>query len=271
MPVKLVKPVTLITGAASGLGWAMARHWCAAGHSLVLADIDAAALQARTLELELELDAPQRVHSLAGDLTQPEVVARLIEETAARFGRLDLLVNNAGITHRSPAHRTDPAVFRRVMAVDWQAPVELTLAALPLLRAARGSIVTIGSMAGWMPLPGRAAYGAAKSALTQFFEVLRLELEADGIHLLMVYPSFLDTPIERHALGADGGPARHARSTIGRVRSAQAMAAEIDAALARRARWLAPDALPRLGALLWRVAPGWYLRSVRRRFAQELR
>jgi NAD(P)-dependent dehydrogenase (short-subunit alcohol dehydrogenase family) len=196
---------------------------------------------------------------------------RIVDTVRERFGRLDRLVNNAGITQRSPAHRTDPAVFRRVMAVDWQAPIELALAALPLLREARGTIVTIGSMAGWMPLPGRAGYGAAKAALTQWFEVLRLELEADGVHLLMVYPSFLDTPIERHALGADGAPAAHARSTVGRVRSAEATVLAIDRALARRVRWLAPDPLARFGALLWRVAPACYLASVRRRFGAELR
>lgn len=166
------------------------------------------------------------------------------------FGRLDLWINNAGITHRSPAHRTDPAVLRRVMAVDWQAPIELTPAALPLLWQVRGSIVTIGSMTGWMPLLGRAGYGAAKAALTQWFEVLRFETQDEGVHLLVVYPSFLDTPIERHALGADGAPAAPTRSTTGRVRSTEATVPATDRALARRARWLSPDPLARLGALL---------------------
>ena len=136
--------VTLITGAASGLGWAMARHWHAAGHRLVLADIDHVTLAGRAVELA----TPERVLTVAADITSAVDIARLIEATEQRFGRLDLLVNNAGITHRSPAHQTDPAVFRKVMAVDWQGPVELTLAALPLLRESRGSIVCIGSMAG---------------------------------------------------------------------------------------------------------------------------
>lgn len=263
--------VTLITGAASGLGWALTRRWAQAGDALVLADLDAAGLDARAAELAAAGVAPERVALVAGDLTQPEVIARAVETARARFGRLELLVNNAGITHRSPAQRTDPAVFRRVMAVDWQAPIELTLTALPLLRASRGRIVAIGSMAGWMPVPGRAAYGAAKAALTQWFEVLRLEIEADGVRLLMVYPSFIDTPIERHALGADGAPAAHARSTVGRVRSADDMAGAIDRALARGARWLAPEPLARFASLLWRVAPAWYLASVRRRFSGELR
>ncbi|TVP92038.1 MAG: SDR family oxidoreductase [Pseudomonadaceae bacterium] len=258
---------TLITGAASGLGWAMARHWFAAGHNLVLADIDAAGLSQRASAL----DDPQRVLTVTCDITCAQEISHLLDATRARFGALDLLVNNAGITHRSPAHQTNPAVFRKVMAVDWQGPVELTLAALPLLRASRGQIVCIGSMAGWMPVPGRAAYCAAKSALTQFFEVLRLELEADGIHILMAYPSFLDTPIEHHALGKDGGIANHPRSMVGGMKSAEWMAALIDKGLQQRKRWLLPEPVSRIGSLLWRIAPGLYLRQVRKRFAGELR
>ncbi|SFR65916.1 Short-chain dehydrogenase [Marinobacter daqiaonensis] len=258
--------VILITGAASGLGWAMARHWYQAGHSLVLADIDAESLVKR----EAELDDPQRVHVVTVDVTDRRDLERLIRETETTFGRLDLLVNNAGITHRSPAASTDPGVFRKVMAVDWQGPVELTQLALPLLRKSRGGIISIGSMAGWMPVPGRAGYCAAKSALTQFFEVLRLELEADGIHILMVYPSFLDTPIENNALGADGEKATHPRSTIGAMTSADEMARSIDQAFSRRKRWLLPEPVSRFGSLLWRLAPGLYLNAVRRRFAEDL-
>ena len=258
---------TLITGAASGLGWAMARHWHSAGHQLVLADVNAEQLAQRAEDL----GTPERVLTITADITSEADIKRLVSDTQERFGRLDLLVNNAGITHRSPAHQTDPAVFRKVMAVDWQGPVELTLAALPLLRESRGQIVCIGPMAGWMPVPGRAAYCAAKSALTQFFEVLRLELEPDGIHVLMAYPSFLDTPIEHHALGKDGQIARHARSTVGGMKSAEWMAELIDEGLAQRKRWLMPEPVSRFGSLLWRFAPTLYLRQVRKRFAGDLR
>ncbi|MGP5504021.1 SDR family oxidoreductase [Psychrobacter celer] len=258
--------VTLITGAASGLGWAMSRHWYAAGHCLVLADIDGPALSARATEL----GDSDRVMAVTTDITQLDDIAFLIEQVRERFGRLDLLVNNAGITHRSPAHQTDPAVFRQVMAVDWQGAVELTMAALPLLRESSGQIVCIGSMAGWMPVPGRAAYCAAKGALTQFFEVLRLELESEGIHILMVYPSFLDTPIENHALGHDGGIARHPRSMVGIMRSAEWMADLIDQGLQQRKRWILPEPISRFGSLLWRVAPALYLRQARKRFKNEL-
>lgn len=258
--------VTLITGAASGLGWAMAQYWYRQGHCLVLVDRDEDGLE----RCRQTLTDAKRVLAVTADITSSADIERLLLALETTFGRLDLLVNNAGITHRSVTHRTDPAVFRQVMAVDWQATVELTLALLPLLQQSRGDIVTIGSMAGWMPVPGRAGYCAAKGALGQFFEVLRLELEPMGIHLLMVYPSFLSTAIERNALGADGGPARHPRSTAGGVTGAETMAAGIARALANRRRWLLPDRLSRFASLLWRLAPSLYLRLIGRRFAGDL-
>ncbi|MBM7059233.1 SDR family NAD(P)-dependent oxidoreductase [Pseudomonas sp. UL073] len=257
--------VTLITGAANGLGWALARSCHARGDQLLLTDIDDTLLAQRVREL-----GDERVSAVAGDITDTQLQQRLLERCRERFGRLDLLINNAGITHRSPATRTDPAVFRKVMAVDYQAPVELSLAALPLLRQSQGRIVTIGSMAGWLPVLGRAGYCAAKGALSQFFEVLRAELSQDGIGLLLVYPSFLDTSIERHALGADGQPAGHARSTIGKVRGAEWMAEQILQADAAGRERLFPDRGSRLASLLWRIAPGFYYGQMSRRFAGEL-
>jgi NAD(P)-dependent dehydrogenase (short-subunit alcohol dehydrogenase family) len=161
-------------------------------------------------------------------------------------------------------------VLRKVMAVDYQAPVELTLSALPLLRQSRGQIIAIGSMAGWMPVLGRAGYCAAKSALGQFFEVLRAEAARDGIGMLLVYPSFLDTPIEQHALGGDGQPARHGRSTIGQVRGADWMAGQILQAQAQGLERLFPDRGSWLASLLWRIAPGLYYRKMSARFAAEM-
>ncbi|WP_137971930.1 SDR family NAD(P)-dependent oxidoreductase [Pseudomonas sp. F(2018)] len=257
--------VTLITGAASGLGWQLARACHARGDALLLTDIDAAGLAARVAEL-----GGDRVEGLSGDITDPALHYQLIEACRAVFGRLDLLINNAGITHRSPTTRTAPEVLRKVMAVDYHAPLELTLAALPLLRESRGQVAAIGSMAGWMPVLGRAGYCAAKSALAQAFEVLRAEVARDGIHTLLVYPSFLDTPIERNALGGDGQPANHPRSTVGRVRGADWMAGEILKALEGGRQRLFPDRGSWLASLLWRVAPALYYRQMSKRFAGEL-
>ena len=257
--------VVLITGAASGLGWELAKACHARGDSLLLTDINASGLAARVAEL-----GEDRVLGIAGDICDPELHGKLLKACHERFGRLDVLLNNAGITHRSPTTRTDPAVFRQVMAVDYHAPLELTLSALPLLRESRGQVAAIGSMAGWMPVLGRAGYCAAKSALGQAFEVLRAEIARDGIYLLMVYPSFLDTPIDRNALGADGQPAGHARSTVGKVRGADWMAGEILKGLTANQQRLFPDRGSWLASLLWRIAPSLYYRQMSQRFAGEL-
>ena len=255
----------LITGAASGLGWELARAYYAKGCNLLLTDINAEGLAKRVNELGTE-----RVLGLAGDITDATLHQQLLHACAERFGSLDVLINNAGITHRSPTTQTDPAVFRKVMAVDYQAPVELTLNALPLLRQSRGQIIAIGSMAGWMPVLGRAGYCAAKSALGQFFEVLRAEVARDGIRTLLVYPSFLDTPIDQNALGGNGLPAQHGRSTIGNIRGADWMAGQIIQAQKRGCERLFPDRGSWLASLLWRIAPGFYYRKMSARFAAEM-
>ncbi|NMY50835.1 SDR family NAD(P)-dependent oxidoreductase [Pseudomonas sp. WS 5011] len=258
-------PTIMITGAASGLGWQLARAYHGQGCNLLLTDINADGLTARVNELGAE-----RVIGLAGDITDPHLHQQLLQTCRERFGGLDVLINNAGITHRSPAMQTDPAVLRKVMAVDYQAPVELTLSALPLLRQSRGQIIAIGSMAGWMPVLGRAGYCAAKSALGQFFEVLRAEAARDGIKMLLVYPSFLDTPIEENALGGDGQQAQHGRSTIGQVRGADWMAAQILQAQMQGRERLFPDRGSWLASLLWRIAPGFYYRKMSARFVGEM-
>ncbi|MES1943650.1 short chain dehydrogenase [Salinisphaera sp. PC39] len=258
----------LVTGAASGLGWVLARRFFDRGDRVLLADLDADGLARRAAELAAE-DAARVAHR-ALDLTDGDARQALADWIERDIGGLDLLVNNAGITHRSLAADTDPAVLRRVMAVDWDAPVSLTLALLPLLRARRGGLINIGSMAGWMPVLGRAGYCSAKAAFGQFFEVLRGEVAADGIHILMVYPSFLATPIETNALGADGTPAAHARSTTGAMRTPEWMADRILRGWDRGERRIHGDAVSRFGSLLWRLAPDLYQRLMTRRFASEL-
>ena len=256
----------LITGAAGGLGQALARVFRERGDQLVLADVNADRLRASVAELGLD----PRVAWLAGDITATDHQAELLELAEERFGGVGVLVNNAGITHRSLAGKTDPAVLCRVMRVNWQAPLELALAALPQIQHHAGSIVNIGSMAGWMPVLGRAAYCASKSALAQSFEVLRCEQRHRGVHVLMAYPSFLDTTIEQNALGFDGRPARHPRSTMGVPKDADWMARRIVRALERRRARVYSDRFSVFASQLWRLAPDLYLKLMSRKFAVEL-
>jgi short-subunit dehydrogenase len=259
-----MRPTALITGAASGLGLELARilqH----KYQLVLVDVNAEGLRACSEEF-----ASARCFQV--DLADAGAVAQLGEQLKADLARLDVLVNNAGITHRSLSRVTANEVLQKVMAVDYHAPVQLTQALLPLLEADDGGrIVTIGSMAGWMPVIERAGYCAAKSALHQYFEVLRAELvtASSPVHVLQVYPSFLDTPIEKHALAGDGGLATHPRSRVGRMRSSTWMAQRIVAALENDRERLFPDKFTYFASLLYRVAPRLYQRLMQRKFASR--
>ena len=121
----------LITGAASGLGWALSQQAFALGHRVIMTDMNALQLGARADALAKE--DPSRVSFHRLDVTDSEAITRLVALLKEKEAGLDVLINNAGITHRSLADKTDLAVFRKVMAVDWQAPVEMAVACLPLL------------------------------------------------------------------------------------------------------------------------------------------
>lgn len=258
--------IIIVTGAASGLGRCLAQRFANQASAMLIADMNSAGLES----LRAELVPHCQVAVVTGDLRQVQTQRSIVEQIHAWGGDLHLLVNNAGITHRSPIKDTDVKVFSEVMTVDWQAPVELTHSLLPAIVKVRGGIINIGSMAGWMPVPGRAAYCAAKAALAQFFEVLRLELKDQGVSVLNVYPSFLATNIEQHALGADGQRAQHRRTSVGRIRDADWMAGRIHRAWQHNKPWLFGDSLSAFGSILWRLWPAQYLRSVRRRFSEEL-
>lgn len=271
------KPVALITGAAAGLGWGLAEYFFLQGYQLFLVDRDAQALNDKVALLagSASSDA-QKVVAHCVDLIAPESepIEQLVVNFHAHFSELAVLVNNAGITHRSLAQNTDIAVTRRVLALDFLVPVELTQALLPALlrygNAHRSAIIlNIGSMAGWMPVVARSGYCAAKSALHQYFETLRAELAQQPVHILMVYPSFLATDIEKNALSGNGQPAQHARSTIGDVHSVDWMVVRIAKALRRRRARLFPNRSIALASIFYRLWPTLFLTLMRKKFAQE--
>lgn len=264
--------VVVVTGAAGGLGWALVQSLVKAhaGETplrFALVDVNGEALAARGRELEQhDIDADVFV----ADLSSESAVAELCERLRALYPHVDLLINNAGITHRSLSTQTTNTVIRRVMAVDYHAPVELAQGLLAPLRAAGGCVVNISSMAGWMPVLGRAGYCAAKSALHQYFETFREEVREEGVRVLMVYPSFVATDIDTNALSGDGGRARHAQSTIGQVRSADWMADRIVAAQMAGKERLFPRDKSLLGAYLYKLAPRLFLRQMVKNFRVEL-
>lgn len=255
----------VITGAASGIGWELAKQYWQKGDHVHLVDVDGERLQSRHDELE------QRVCTYEVDLLDDTAITRLTSKLIKRDYPIHRLINNAGITHRSPATTTCSAVFKKVMALNWHTPVVLSQGLLPLLRENKGKIINIASMAALMPVPGRAAYCASKAALNQHFETWRPELKLQGVKLLMVFPSFVATNIETNALDETGQAATHPQSKIGRQIDPMTMAKQIIKADEQgRQRFLSSILAPRIGYWLWFLLPGWFQRISWRKFAEDL-
>ena len=192
----------LVTGAASGNGRAIAARLLRDGWALAAVDLDGASLQAtRAADWAA---AGDRVLCLAGDVSEAQSVEGLVRETLGRFGRLDLLVNNAGITGSPKATTvgdTPIEEFDQVIAVNLRGPFLLCRAALPaMLAQGKGAIVNIASVAGLVAFPGRAAYTASKGALLQLTKSIAIDYAARGIRCNALCPGMIDTPMTRWRL-----------------------------------------------------------------------
>jgi len=254
----------VVTGAGGGLGRALALRFAGAGARIVALDRDAAALQGLTFPEGTETIC------LACDVASEEDCLRALTEARRAFGGIDVLVNNAGITHRSAFADTRPEVIRRVMEVNYFGALHCTHAALDDLVARRGMVIAISSVAGFAPLVARTGYAASKHALHGFFDSLRSEVEPLGVKVLLVCPSFISTGIERNALAGDGSPVRHAQSIVGARSSPEEMADRIFRAAAAERRLLLPDRVSRLSWWVSRLAPRLYERLMVAKLRREL-
>jgi NAD(P)-dependent dehydrogenase (short-subunit alcohol dehydrogenase family) len=259
--------VVVVTGAAAGLGAALARAFAGAGACIAALDRDAAGAEALAVDLRGQ---GRQALGLACDVSDTAECERALAAVLACWGRIDVLVNNAGISHRSAYRRTDAAVIRRVMEVNFFGAVHCTRAALDALCQSRGLIVVISSVAGFAPLIARTGYAAAKHALHGFFESLRTELVDDGVGVLLVCPSFIATGIDRNALGGDGAPARNGQQIVGVRAQAQDIAAEILRAARKGKQLLLPGRTAKLSWWVSRIAPGYYARVMARRLRAEM-
>jgi len=193
----------LITGGSSGIGRATALRLAALG-----AKIAVAARQPGPLE-----DVVREVETLGAeaiavptDVTETDQCQCAIEKTVARFDKLDVLICSAGVSMRAAFAESDLAVMERVLRVNFFGTLYPTYHAIPYLRKTRGSLVAISSLTGKRGTPSYAVYGASKFAVQGLYESLRLELRPDGIHVGVVSPGFVDTPLRERVLGPDGKP-----------------------------------------------------------------
>jgi len=259
----------VVTGAAGGLGAALVRVFRQAGAQVVALDRDAQALQALH-DRESLLPAGPPWMTAVCDVTNFASCQAAIDQASARFGGIDVLVNNAGISHRSAFADTQVEVLHRVMDVNFFGAVHCTRAAIDRLRRRHGLIITISSVAGFSPLIGRTGYAASKHALHGFFDSLRTEVEDDGVGVLMVCPSFIDTGIDRAAIGGDGQAVARARQTTGTPTQPADVAVAILEAARKERRLLLFSATAKAAWWLSKLWPSRYAAVMKRRLRAEI-
>lgn len=197
-----------ITGASSGIGASLARALAARGASLILSGRNVAALE------DVAKSCPDAL-ALPFEATDFGKIVEIAERAWSWKGRVDGLVNNAGISQRSLAIETAFEVYRKIIDVDLLAPIALTQALLPrMVRAGGGRIVAISSVAGLLGSPLRSAYSAAKHGLIGYHDSVRAENEHLGIQVHVVAPGPIRTDVSKNALSADGSRRGVSDSTI---------------------------------------------------------
>ncbi|HEY1492842.1 MAG TPA: SDR family oxidoreductase [Steroidobacteraceae bacterium] len=244
----------LITGASEGIGRALALTLAADGADLVLAARSSARLQ-EAASACAALGA--QVEVVVTDVARAHDCQQCVARALARFGRLDILVNNAGMTMWARFDEvTDFAVYERLWAVNVLGAVHMTAAALPHLKAGRGLLVAVASIAGLTGVPERTGYAASKHAMVGFFESLRIELRGSGVAVTIIAPDFVVSQIHRRAIGADGTPLGNTPMDEDRIMTAQQCATLIARAMRRRQRLLVTSLRGRFARWARLIVPG---------------
>jgi short-subunit dehydrogenase len=250
--------VVLITGASEGIGAELARQLSASGAKL--------ALCARNVEKLKAVSAQCRdAISIRCDVSIESDCKSFIEQAASALGGIDILVNNAGVSgHAKFEEVTDFGWYEQMMKVNYFGSLWCTRYALPHLKARRGQLVAISSLAGKTGILGRTAYSPSKAAQALFFEALRVELLGSGVDVTIVYPGVVATDIRLHGYGPDGKALGKSMLKEEGAMTVQECARQIADAIATRKRDLVMTLQGKIGLWLKLAAPALIDRMVLR-------
>lgn len=255
LPCAPVTTTTIITGASEGIGRGLAAALAGRRENVVLAARAADRLAGAAEACEA---LGGKALAVPTDVTDPEQCAALVARTIERFGRIDRVVHNAGLTMWARFDEiTDLTLFERLMRVNYQGAVYLTHHALPHLRHSRGLLVAVSSLTGKTGVPTRTGYAASKHAMQGFFDSLRVELRGTGVDVQVVSPGFVATDIRARALGPDGQPRHESpRDEGGETMSLDECVRIMVDAIDRREREVVMTARGKAGQWLKLIAPG---------------
>jgi short-subunit dehydrogenase len=193
------RKIVVITGASSGIGKALAKKYAAEGFNLVLGARRKDLLE----QLKEELKGVE-VLTVKTDVTKAADCKNLIDKAVEKFGKINILINNAGISMRASLEDVELSVLQQLMDVNYWGTVYCTKFALPHILKQKGSIVGVISTGGYIGLPGRTGYSGSKFAVRGFLDTVRIEYLRSGLHVLVAAPGFTASEIRKTALTKDG-------------------------------------------------------------------
>lgn len=259
------RKVVVITGASSGIGKALAVKYASEGYNVLMA--------ARRIELLHDLEQQLQINNIVSVKTDVSIEAdckNLIEQAVKRFGKIDVLINNAGISMRALFDETDINVMQTVMDVNYWGTVYCTKYALPHLLKTKGSLVGVISVGGYIGLPGRSGYSASKFAIRGFLETVRVENLKNGLHVLISAPGFTSSEIRKSALNGKGSQQGETPRNEEKMMSAEECAEHIYNAVQKRKRQIILTFVEgKLTVLLSKFWPKFVDRMTYKMFAKE--
>ena len=245
--------VVVITGASAGIGLEIAKLLAREGARLVLAARNPALL-GEAAEACRAVGA--QVIAVPTDVSDREQCRRLIHQAIAEFGRIDTLLNNAGISmHARFDELHDIEAVERITAINYFGAVYCTWYALPHLKKTQGRLVAVSSLTGKNGVPTRTLYSGTKHAMAGFFDSLRIELKTDGVSVTVIYPGFVATDIAERALGPDGKPLGTRPVNKNAIMTVEECARQTVDAMARRKREVIMTGRARLGMIVKALWP----------------
>jgi short-subunit dehydrogenase len=246
--------VVIITGASRGIGREVAYQLADQGAWLSLAARDAERLES-VAAICRERGGQALV--VPTDVCEQNHCKTLIEQTVKEYGRINTLINNAGITMWARFEDIrDLSLLERIMQTNYMGSVYCTHYALPFVKKTQGRIVGVSSLTGKTGVPTRSGYAASKHAMVGFFDTLRIEVTDYGVSVTMIYPGFVATGVRERAIGADGRPLEVSPVREGEVMTVETCARLIVQATAQRRRELIMTTRGKVGQWIRLIAPG---------------
>ncbi|MFP3861127.1 MAG: SDR family oxidoreductase [Bacteroidales bacterium] len=258
--------VVIVTGASSGIGKACVYRFANQGAKVIFGARNKEKIEEIALDLK---NQHKEVIAVQTDVSDPDSCKNLIDTAVKNFGKIDVLINNAGVSMRGLFENTGIEVIKKLMDINFWGTVYCTKFALPYLLETKGSVIGVSSIAGFQGLPGRTGYSSSKFAMHGFLETLRIETLKKGLHVLVAAPGFTATNVRKSALGPDGNPQGESPRNEHKMMKPEDVAKVIEKGIKKRRRTIIMTTEGKLTVFLNRIIPKYMDKLTYKHLAKE--